>query len=170
MNHAQTNAGDSKPAKKRMSPFKVGLIILGLLLALIVVRIILAIIAVPTISIDYVAKFSELTKPPDYDPNQNAAAYYEAAFDHMVDMPAIIDRRRWPEDMNEAELDLVKTLLALNSKALGLAEVAASKPYYWVCRRSYRFERGMAMVNFRELAGLRSLASCLDLQIRLKLQ
>ncbi|MHC4148861.1 MAG: hypothetical protein ACYSR5_05180 [Planctomycetota bacterium] len=170
MIHTQTKTSDSKPAKKRISPFKVGLIILGLLLALVVLRIVLAIIAVPTISVDYVAKFSELTKPPDYDPNQNAAAYYEAAFAHLVDMPRIIERDLWPEDMNEIELDVVKTLLALNSRTLSSLKLAVSKPYYWVYRSSCRAEKGWLMVNLRELVDFLRLAECLSFQIKFELQ
>jgi hypothetical protein len=168
MNHAQTHAGDSKPTRKRISLFKAALIILGLLLALTVIRIVWAIIAVPTISVDYVAKFSELTKPVNCDPNENAAASYEAAFAHMVDMPAIIDRSRWPQDMNEADLYIAETLLTLNSKALGLAEVAASMPYYWV-RRSSSLVQSLLEINFPEPPKFRTLACCVDFQIKFRL-
>ena len=132
----QSNTTSQKPVKKRTSPFKVVLIILGLLLALLALKVILIMTAKPTISVDYAAELNYFSKPPNYDPNQNAAPYYKRAFERLVDNPDIM-RRYWgilPSDMNEATLDTLKKWLALNSRALDYLEQASAKPYYWIER------------------------------------
>jgi len=141
----QINQTKQKPAKKKTSPLKIALIILVLLIALIILKFILIIIASPTISVDYLAKYSEITRPANYDPNENAAPYYERAFEVFWDLPYVAERYQiiWPNDMNDNEIQTVKKWLDLNTQALSYLEQATSKPYYWVRRESAWYSQGM---------------------------
>ena len=57
------------------------------LLALFSLKVLPFLTAKPAVKINYVAQYNRITKPPDYDPNENAAPYYEKAFELLVDMP-----------------------------------------------------------------------------------
>lgn len=178
MNHAQTNAGDSKPAKKRMSPFKVGLIIVGLLLALLARKVALVLMALPTPSVDYAAELNRISKPADYDSNQNAHSYYTKAFERLVEMPDIV-RAAWsalPADMNEEELHMLKEWLALNADAIHYLKVAASRRYYWIQRseggefwaRFPEHKDALGFENSSEIRKFNSAGNFLEAQIRLR--
>ena len=103
-----------KQSKKGISFFSRILIILIVILAYLLIKILLLMTATPTISVDYVSEYSKITRPADYEPNQNAAAYYERAFDALFGMSELLKncRQVWPEDMNDTELEMVKNYLA----------------------------------------------------------
>lgn len=86
------------------------------------------------VTVDYVAEYNKITKPADYDPNQNAAPYYQKAFETLVDIPDDIQaiRKTWPGDMNNTELSSVKNWLDSNEESIPHLKAAAQKPYYWV--------------------------------------
>ncbi|GAI42251.1 unnamed protein product, partial [marine sediment metagenome] len=121
-----------QPAKKKTSRLKVVLIILALLFSLLVLKVILLITAKPTISVDYLSEFNRISKPADYDPNQNAAPYYQKAFDVLNSMSP--DRQDiWrvrPADMNDSQIEFLESWLESNSEALGYLKQAVQKPYY----------------------------------------
>ncbi len=107
-------------------------------LALYVVRFITA---GPTLSHDYTAEYNALTRPAGYDPNRNAAPYYEKAFALLTEPPA-----GWPvpasfqprRDPTGAQRRFLEPWVAANARALELVAQAAEKPYSWTeCRSLY---------------------------------
>jgi hypothetical protein len=94
-----------KQSKKGISFFSRILIILIVILAYLLIKILLLVTGAPTISVDYVAEYSKITRPADYEPNQNAAPYYEKAFDAFFGMSRLLQscRQVWPDDMNDTE-------------------------------------------------------------------
>jgi len=107
---------------------------IGLLLALLILKIVLFLSAKPKITVDYAAEYNKISRPESYDPNDNAAPYYKKAFDAFVDMPdelwsPYIDC--WPTDFNDAEQALLEEWLISNTPALEYLREALSKPYYW---------------------------------------
>lgn len=118
------------------------------------------------IKVNYVAEYNKITKPADYNPNENAALYYEKAFEKLVDMPNNVKavRKVWPADMNEADFAISKKWIASNSEALGYLKKAAKKPYYWVQRQAKNnFFMGILMPD---LGNFRTAVYCTDLQAR----
>ncbi len=118
------------------------------------------------IKVNYVAEYNKITKPANYDPNENAAPHYEKAFETLVGMPNDIKdiRKVWPADMNEADFAISKKWIASNSEALGYLKKAAKKPYYWVQRQAKNnFFMGILMPD---LGNFRTAVYCTDLQAR----
>jgi len=86
------------------------------------------------IKINYVAKLNEISKPADYDPNDNAAPYYKKAFDLCVKQPEQIsnsDLKSWPKDLSDEKLILLKKWVSDNTEALEQLNLGTQKPYYW---------------------------------------
>ncbi len=86
------------------------------------------------IKTDYVAQFVELSKPADYDPNDNAGIHYKRAFEISVDKPEQLsdsDIKVWPTDLAEEKQLLLQNWISSNSAALEQIEMGAQKPYYW---------------------------------------
>ncbi|MHC4621222.1 MAG: hypothetical protein ACYTEQ_26030 [Planctomycetota bacterium] len=133
MTHTRTNTNNSQPDKKKTHPFKVALIILGLVLALLVLKVVMILTAKPTISVDYVAEFKRMTKPPNYDPNQNAAPLYLEALGEFGETPEFLPERMKlaSTDIGANDLAIIADWLHENRVALALAERAAWKPYCW---------------------------------------
>lgn len=159
-----------KQSKRGISFFSRILIILIVILAYLLIKILLLMTTTPTISVDYVAEYSKITHPTDYEPNQNAAAYYKKAFDAFSGMSKVLKscRQVWPDDMNDTERDMVKNYLAANSKALVYIKEAVSKPYYWVQRRSSWANPGMYNLDLsQELRNFRTAAYSLELEAKL---
>ncbi|MHC4648051.1 MAG: hypothetical protein ACYTBJ_21535 [Planctomycetota bacterium] len=134
MGEDKSQQNSQAPEKKKTSRFRVALIIFGLVLAALVLKVVLILTAKPTISVDYVAELNRLSKPADYDPNQNAAPDYQKALDVLADMPDEIRwaSANWPGDMNEVQLSILRKWLADNDEALLYFKEASAKPYYWV--------------------------------------
>ncbi len=86
------------------------------------------------IKTDYVAEYNRITRPADFDSNENAAPYFEKAFELMPEMPPEIKylRKLWPGDMNDAELEQLRNWVELSSEAIPYLEQAVRKPYCWV--------------------------------------
>jgi len=84
--------------------------------------------------IDYVSQFNEISKPSNYDPNNNAANYYENAFGLFVEQPtnlSKLDIKAWPKDLTKEKQVLFGNWLSANSDAIGQLKLGAQKPYYW---------------------------------------
>lgn len=170
----QINQTKEKPAKKKTTLLKIIIIIFGLLLALLILKFILLIIAYPTISIKYIEEFNKISRPDNYDPNQNAAPYYKKAFASFWELPSAPEIIRyphtpWPEDVNDIELETVKKWIALNSKALIYLEQATSKPYYWEKYWEPPYPRNMTKV-FDIMVGTRHTLKCSRIAVLLDLQ
>jgi len=118
------------------------------------------------IKVNYVAEYNKITKPANYDPNENAAPHYEKAFETLVGMPNDIKdiRKVWPADMNEADFAISKKWIASNSEALGYLKKAAKKPYYWVQRQVEN--NFMMCILMPDLPDFRTAVYCVDLQAR----
>ena len=82
---------------------------------------------------DYVAEYNRISKPADFDPNENAVPYFDTAFELMVEAPDDLDTLRniWPADMNDNQIQTVRQWVEANEKALDYLKQAISKPYYW---------------------------------------
>jgi hypothetical protein len=64
----------------------------------------------PKVTVDYVAEYNKISRPANYDPNQNAAQSYQEAFENFVKMPVKLSKisAEWPSDFNESNQDLLK--------------------------------------------------------------
>jgi len=83
---------------------------------------------------DYVSQFNEISKPTNYDPNNNAANYYKNAFGLVVERPAKLsklDIKAWPKDLPEEKQVLLENWLSANSDAIKQLKFGTQKPYYW---------------------------------------
>jgi len=83
---------------------------------------------------DYVAQFNELSKPVNYDPNDNAAIYYEKAFELSEDRPELLsdsDVKAWPTDLTEEKQILLQNWISSNITAIEQLGMGTQKPYYW---------------------------------------
>ncbi|MBN1125905.1 MAG: hypothetical protein JXA82_12930 [Sedimentisphaerales bacterium] len=84
------NSSDNRIGKPRRRRFR---ILRNLLFSFLIVLAVLAAwisryyFGKPTIKVDYVQKLNDLTRPADYDPNENAAPLYEKAFAAFNRMP-----------------------------------------------------------------------------------
>jgi hypothetical protein len=158
----------SQNAIKKTSPLKVALILFALVLALLVLKLVLLLTAKPTISVDYVAEFNRISRPADYDPNQNAATYYQKAFDALTKMPAEgwYIRRVLPADMNEAQIQFLESWLESNSQAINYLNQAIQQPYHWV--QAYSENNSLGHIDLSYLADFRQAAYCLKFQSKLR--
>ncbi|MHC4154462.1 MAG: hypothetical protein ACYST6_06015 [Planctomycetota bacterium] len=170
MNHAQANPKGYEPAKKkrRISPLKITLLILCLLLALLLLKSLRAPLPVPKISVNYAAEWNRISKPPDYDQNQNAALDYQKATDFLVQAPDEISYSpiHWPGDMNEMLLKTLENWLRQNTDALAYLNRGSQKPYCWI--EDFYIDDFLATgVPAVELASIRSLADLVGWQAKL---
>ncbi len=119
----------------------------------------------PTISHDYTGDYNTLTRPANYDPNQNAAPLYQRAFAKLSEVPA-----GWPspasfrpqQDPTGAQRRLIEPWVTANAPALGLIAQAAEKPYYWVECTSFPAE------VFKEAPSFRRAGFCLCYKAQLQ--
>jgi hypothetical protein len=110
------------------------LAVVVLLFVLVILKIALVLTAEPKITVDYVAEYNKITRPANYDPNDNAAEYYQKAFDAFVEMPREFwtSHINWPADFNSTEQAKLESWLTSNSQAFEFFKIAANKPYYWL--------------------------------------
>jgi hypothetical protein len=133
-----------------------------LLFALLIFKIHFTLTAKPKITVDYVAEYNRITRPQNYDPNDNAAPYYQKAFDAFVEMPQELRNPyiNWPADFNGAEHTLLENWLASNSQAFEYFKIAADKPYYWLERHTDK-DNNMMSILLPELSPLKCLSEAL---------
>lgn len=123
-----------KQPKKRLSKRWIVVAALGLLIGLVAVRIVRFITAKPTIAINYAIEYNDLTRPANYDPNNNAAPLYAKAFEILSEMPG--DR-----------------------EALDMVAQAAEKPYWWFEQTCLNWTKTDAQAKiFAQLVGFRQAA------------
>lgn len=144
-----------------------GVLVLLVLLALLI-KVIPLLVAKPTIKVDYLSEYNKMTKPANYDPNENAAFDYEKAFEALVEMPQEFENnlRVWPGDLTDSDMEILRDWIGSNSETLGHLEQAVGKPYSW-------FERcavGHALWNIElpEVPTIRGCAYLMCLQAMLK--
>ena len=134
------------------------LILVAVALVLIIAKAVLFFTTKPKITIDYIIEYNEMTFPENYDPNENAAPYYQKAVDSFVKMPRqLVDTgKRWLEDFNNTELVLFQDWTALNSQAFEQFKIGANKPYCWR-QRQPTYRNGRRELLFPEKYPLRPL-------------
>lgn len=83
---------------------------------------------------NYVAEFIEISKPPGYDPNDDAREEYTKASQLIIRFPKVFAqvRKRYPTQWTRKKREQVEAWLISNEEALNLVEKATQKPYYWV--------------------------------------
>jgi hypothetical protein len=158
---------------------------IGVLLALLMLKIIWFLTARPKVTVDYVAEYNRISRPKDFDPNQNAAQDYQKAFDAFVVMPGPgsfnFDERRyyrmprgqsirtigWPKDFNDADQNALRQWLASNEQAFGHFRAASGRPYYWI-EREDKDKKGIIGVPMPELGSLRNLAEAMTWSAKVK--
>lgn len=153
---------------KKTSRLRTALILAGLVLALLLLKLILILTAKPKVTVDYVQELNRITKPQNYDPNQNAAHLYQKAFDSFVDIPAELRKPyiTWPTDYNSTNQALLEKWLASNSQAFKHFRIATSKPYYWLQRKPTQ-DNWVNSILTPELAKLRHLTEALGWNAKL---
>jgi len=152
-----------KPSKKWL------LTAIGLLLALLILKIILFLTAKPKITVDYVAKYNQISCPQNCNPNDNAEPYYQKSFEAFVEMPDELRRIyiNWPTDFNDAEQSLLEKWLISNTLAFEYFKEAINKPYYWIERKSEE-DNYVGSMKAPDLAQLRKLTDALIWDAKLK--
>jgi len=150
--------------KKSCSILIVGMIVLAVL----IVKAVLFFTAEPKVTVNYVAELNRMSRSADYDPNDNAAAYYEKASFAYVETPERVLQAytNWPGDMNELALDALRKWLGENSPALEYLERATAKPYLWV--EGHNKDDYIMSSRFSGPANIYKLCKLLDWRARLK--
>ena len=118
------------------------------------------------IKTDYVAQFNELSKPANYDPNNNAAIYYRKAFELSVDKPEQLsnsDIKVWPTDLPEEKQILLQNWISSNSTALEQIKLGTQKPYYWPGYKG----KSMVTVGLSNLRKVRNLSYVIRVRSKL---
>jgi len=140
---------------------------IGLLLVLLIMKIVLFLTAKPKIAVDYVAEYNRISRPQNYDPDQNAAPYYQKAFDAFVDMPDEVKPYiNWPTDFNNAEQALLEKWLISNTLAFEYFREASNRPYYWLERKAKK-DNYIDRITTPDLAYLRELTEALTWDAKL---
>ena len=125
----------------KISKYKKLLLVVGVLLALLIVKIVLFLTVKPKVTVDYVAEYNRISLPQNYDPNENAAPYYQKAFDAFIRMSEELRGQiyvNWPTDFNNTEQARLAEWLLSNSQAFEYFREAVNKPDYWLERKSER--------------------------------
>jgi len=117
--------------------------------------------------IDYLAEYNRISKPTDFDPNDNAAPYFDQAFEVMMEEPNDLKdfRKSWPADMNENQLQTAKQWVASNSQAVDYLRQAISKSYYWKPLQAKNNELLMADSNHLPRLRKAMYLLCLDAKL-----
>ncbi len=105
-----------------------------ILLLLLVLLIIVAVLFAPDQpKVDYLAEYNRISKPAGFDPNDNAASYFDKAFEIMVEdvNDAKTLSNLWPADMNNDMLQTAKRWRDSNRQAIDYLKQGLSKKYYW---------------------------------------
>lgn len=138
------------------------LAVIALLFALALLKIALTLTAKPKITVDYVAEYNRITRPQNYDPNNNAAPYYQKAFDAFSEMPPELHNPyiNWPPDFNTAEQTILENWLTSDSNAFEYFKIASNKPFYWLERQTQK-KNDMFHIKFSEISSLGYLTKAL---------
>ena len=122
----------------------------------------------PKNRIDYLAEYNRISKPANFDPNDNAAPYFDKAFELMVDAPDDFEtlKKLWPADMNDDQLQIVKKWLDANKQTLDYLKQAISKRYYWK-PRVFDNNEPLMMVDLNDVKLFRKAVYLLGLEAKL---
>ena len=85
--------------------------------------------------IDYLAEYNHITKPANYEPNNNAANLYQKAFDAYIEIPEELkDKNIFApfSDFNDDEIKILRNWLERNSTCIDYFNQAVLKSYWWV--------------------------------------
>jgi hypothetical protein len=149
---------------------------IGLLLVLLIAKTALFLAAKPKVTVDYIVEYNKTSRPQNYEPDQNAAPYYQKAYDTFVDVPdelkSYIKKLRkpyinWPTDFNNAEQALLEKWLISNTLAFEYFREALSKPYYWLERKANK-DNYIGSMTTPDLAYLQELTEALTWDAKLK--
>ncbi len=164
----RTLIGDIKTKPIRLNK-KWILVAIELLLALFILKIALLLTAKPKITVNYTAEYNRTSRPQNYDLNDNAAPYYQKAFDAFVDMPDKLRKPlvNWPTDFNSTEQALLEKWVISNSQAFEYFRIAVNKPYYQLERQA-KEDDNMFSVMLPELIPSRELTKALIWDAKLK--
>jgi hypothetical protein len=143
------------------------LIVIVIILSFFIHRVLPLLTAKPAIKIDYVAEYNKITRPADYTPADNAAPYYQKAFDALVKIPEALkaNLNTWPGDMNESQFNTMKTWLESNSRTLDYLSQAVKKPYCWIERHGT--DNAIFNIELPEVSKFRNGAWALNMQAKL---
>jgi len=146
------------------------LIVSIVIVAILVVKAVLFFTAKPKVIVNYVAEYNRITRPVNYDPNDNAATYYQKAFDAFVELPKELQEVPyiigWVTDFNNTERTLLEKWLVSNTLAFYYFKIAANKPYYWLERHAGK-DNNMMSMNLHESFLLRQLIYALTWDAKL---
>ena len=86
------------------------------------------------VTTNYVTEFIELSKPPGYDPNDDAREDYTKAGRSVTKFPKALQKvcKRYPIQWSREERMQAEAWVTSNEEALNFVEKAIQKPYYWV--------------------------------------
>jgi hypothetical protein len=117
--------------KRSIIKWVIGSLIVLLLIIVIVLSLTPA--GTPQSNVDYIAEYNRINKPVDFDPNDNAAPYFDKAFAIMAESPNEITKlyKLWPGDLNDYQLQAVRKWVESNRQTIDYLQQAAQKPYYW---------------------------------------
>lgn len=136
------------------------------------VKITVTILSKPKVTTDYVAKLNQLTKPASYDPQENAAPYYQKAFDLFVETPETFDHTdiytlispysiHWPGELDPNSVKMLEEWLAENQPAFEQIKLATEKPYYWIERKLQENEETTFQLKYPELYAMRNITEAM---------
>ncbi len=123
-----------KRKKKRRRIILAVLLSILLAVVLFVLKIVLICTAKPTISINYASDFNRISKPANYDPDQDAAFDYIKAMQALVEKPYALSslRKQWPDELSDKEKTAFNKWITDNDEALAHLERGSNKAYFWL--------------------------------------
>lgn len=152
-----TTAKTEKPDKKVRGLkcwLKIVSVVLVLVLAFLLGKLYLVITARPTISIDYVHRYSEFCRGVAYriseDPNSNAAKDYKRAFGSLSQIPWDFRNhvvRKRSSELDEKDKEVLRNLIDLNRQCCTHLERATAKLYCWYEMTSPPASNGMSDIH-----------------------
>ncbi len=108
--------------------------VIGVVLALFAIKAFFFFTAKPKVTVDYLAQYNEYAKPENFDPDKNAAPYYQKAFDAFIGLPDNLKHLDPWTDVNAQDKAMLEKWLASNAQAFDYFKKAVKKPYCWVER------------------------------------
>jgi hypothetical protein len=143
------------------------LVIAGLLFVLFIVKANFFFTEKPKVRVDYVSQYNQLSRPPNYKPDDNAAILYQKAFDAFIKMPDELCHLELWSDVNDIDKKMLENWLVSNVHAFNYLREAVDKPYYFIERVSSDIPPTMGSIKLPELNSYRELIKALTWNSRL---
>lgn len=126
----------------------------------------------PTISVNYVDWLNDKAKA-GRDESENAYPYYERAVAACVKMPdgLIESRVKWPDDLNDVEIQIFLKWISDNKKALDFLIEGNKRPHYWPVYSAAGTDLSTGIINtvlIKHFSEYRTLAFALGWRSRYK--